>query len=62
MIQWHGTKSVPLKFAVFSTGGRDLSMHSPSHLNFDLVQRDVFTCLSSNKNNIMNKSPFFMPC
>lgn len=63
MIQWHRTKSVPLKFDNFATGGQDLSLHSPIHfLAFDFVQQGVRTHFSFNKINGTNRRPFFMPC
>lgn len=62
MIQWHGIKSVPLKFENFATGGQGPSLYSPIHLAFDFVQQYVQACLSSKNINGMNWRPFFMPC
>lgn len=54
MIQWHGTKSAPLKFENFATGGQNLSLYSPIYLVFGFVQQGLHMCLSSNKINRMN--------
>lgn len=46
----------------FANGGHNLSLYSPIHLDFYLVQQDVHVGLISSKIYYMNWSPFFTPC